>query len=220
MPINIKSTKDVHVNGIKMVVFGYAGSGKTVLSSTAPKPIIISAEQGLLSLAGQDIPYIEVKSIKDIGESFNYLKSNNEFDTICIDSLSEITEVVITEFRKDVKDGRQAYMKLSEAMLPMIRNFRDLKGKNVVFTAKAKRVEDEYSGKTMIEPMLPGQVIPLNLPYLVDELIYMDMDKKGTRFLQCNPAFGVLVKDRSGKLADKEKPDLTYIFNKIIGKSL
>jgi len=220
MPIKIKSTKDVKVNGIKMVVYGFAGSGKTVLTSTAPKSIIISAESGLLSLADMDIPYIEVKTVKDIGLAYDLLKDNNDFETICLDSISEITEVVIAEFLKDpdIKDGRQAYAKLSEAMMPMIRRFRDLKGKNVVFTSKAKRFEDELTGRVMIEPMLPGRVVPTNLPYMVDELLYMDVDRKGNRILQCMPTSGILAKDRSGKLGPKEEPNLTHIFDKILGK--
>jgi hypothetical protein len=218
MPIAIKSTKDVKINGIKMVVFGYAGAGKTRLASTAPKPIIISAEHGLLSLADTDTPYIEVNTVKDIGDAFKLLKTNDDFQTIIIDSLSEITEVVVAEFLKDpeVKDPRQAYGKLAEAMMPMIKNFRNLMGKHVVFTSKAKRVEDEYTGRTTIEPMLPGKVVPENLPYMIDELLYLDIDRKGERHLVCNPTTGILAKDRSGKLDGKEPPNLAEIFNKIL----
>ncbi len=226
MPISIKSTSDVKVNGIKAVVFGFAGSGKTRLCSTAPKPIIISAESGLLSLADQDIPYIEVKTIKDIGQAYGMIKDNDEFQTICIDSISEITEVVVAEFIRDpdIKDGRQAYGKLSEAMMPLIRNFRDIRGKNVIFTSKARRFEDELTGRVVIEPMLPGRVVPTNLPYMVDELFYMDVDRKGNRILVTGPEGGIIAKDRSGKLAKKEPVPyedpkvLENLFNKILGK--
>jgi hypothetical protein len=218
MPVEVRSTKDVTTNGIKMVVFGYSGVGKTFLSTTLNNTIIISAERGLLSLADHDLPYIQVDNVKDIGNAYDFLKGNDDYDTIYIDSLSEITETVVHEFRKSVKDGRQAYMKLAERMLPMIRRFRDLDGKNVVFTAKAKRIENEYTGITTIEPMLPGQVVPLNLPYLVDELLYMEVDRKGKRIIHCQPSFGVLAKDRSGKLNDQEPADLSKIFAKILTK--
>ena len=59
MKVNIKSTKDIALDhGIKCVVYGFSGVGKTVLCSTAPKPIVLSAESGLLSLSKVDIPYI------------------------------------------------------------------------------------------------------------------------------------------------------------------
>ncbi len=220
MPINIKSTKDVTTNGIKAVLYGFAGVGKTVACSTAPRPIIISAESGLLSLADVDMPYIEVKTVKDIGQAYEFLKKNGDYNTICLDSISEITEVVIAEFLKDpeVRDGRQAYAKLAEAMMPMIRKFRDLIGKNVVFTSKAKRFEDELTGRVVVEPMLPGRVVPANLPYMVDELLYLDVDRRGERFFQCQPKAGILAKDRSGKLDDKEQPNLTHLFEKMLAK--
>lgn len=220
MPINIKLTSEVGIHGIKMVVYGAAGVGKTVLCSTAPNPIIISAEQGLLSLADKEIPFIEVESVQDVGEAFKLLKDNNDFDTICLDSLSEIAEVVLDEFKKDVNDPRQAYMKLATTFNNMIRNFRDIKDKNIIFTAKQRRIEDEYTGKITLEPFLPGQVLPINLPYLVDEVLYMDIGKSKEgeyRFLQCKPKIGLPVKDRSGKLNEKEPPDLTKMFNKIKG---
>ena len=226
MPIQIKSTKDVKVNGVKLVVYGAAGIGKTVLCSTAPKPIIISAEQGLLSLQDKDIPYIEVKSLKDIGDAFNILKDNKDFNTICLDSLTEIADVVHTKSRKEVEaeptqrgkvDLRKSYMLLANRMMPMIRNFRDIQGKNVVFTAQQKRYEDEDIGKADWEPMLPGQVISTSLPYMVDIVLNMAKDKQEKRYLQCHSKYGFLIKDRSGKLAAKEPPNLTQLFNKIIG---
>lgn len=52
MPIKIKSISEViHNSGLKILVHGPAGSGKTVLGATANEPtLIISAESGLLSL--------------------------------------------------------------------------------------------------------------------------------------------------------------------------
>ncbi len=229
MPIEIKYTSDVKVNGVKLVVYGASGVGKTVLCSTAPKPIIISAEQGLLSLVDQNIPYIEVRTLKDIGDAYNILKENDDFDTICLDSISEITEVVHDFCKREIEaessgkiDLRRSYMSLASKMMPMIRKFRDIKGKHVVFTAKQKRYEDEYTGRINMEPMLPGQVVSGNLPYLVDEVIYMDIGKTKEgekRFLQCKAKVGLPLKDRSGKLNEKEEPDLTKLFNKIIGEN-
>lgn len=216
MKVNIQSTKDIATDhGIKAVIYGFSGVGKTVLCSTAPKPIILSAEGGLLSLHGKDIPFIEVKTIKDIGNAFEYLKNNDEYETICLDSISEISETVLTEFKKEAKDGRQAFMHLATAVTALIRNFRDLPNKNVVFIAKAKKVVDEESGTSSIEPYAPGQVIKFNIPYLVDELLYFDIDRKGNRQLATKANRKYSAKDRSGTLDEFEKPNLSDLFNKI-----
>jgi len=222
MPIEIKNTRGYRVDAVKMVVYGIAGSGKSVLCSTAPNPIIISAEHGLLSLADKDIPYIEVKTLKDINDAFNLIKKSTEFQTICLDSVSEISEVLLSELKKEAKDARQAYGKLAESLGAMLRNFRNLPGKHIVMTAKRKSVEDEIAGTVEYMPSLPGRVLPESLPYIVDEVFVMKMAlKKGAvvRTLQTQPDRQYTAKDRSGALLQFEEPDLTQIFNKIMEHS-
>lgn len=222
MAVKIRSTKDVHTNGIKLVLYGASGSGKTVMSSTAPNPIYVSAEKGLLSLADKDFPYIEVKTIKSMEQAYLYCK-DCEYDTIVIDSLSEVTQACLDEFKREMIaesatgkiDKRQAYGKIAEKIGNMIRNFRDLDGKNVVFIAKERRVVDEESKAVTFEAYLPGQVLPFDLPYLVDEVICLQIHRKGHRFVQTSSDFKRICKDRSGTLDNPELPDLEVIFNKI-----
>ena len=106
-------------------------------------------------------------------------------------------------------------MHLATAVTALIRNFRDLPDKNVVFIAKAKKNIDEESGTSTIEPYAPGQVIKFNIPYLVDQVMYMDVDRKGNRILQTQASRKFTAKDRSGRLDSQEAPDLTAIFKKI-----
>ena len=224
MAIKILSTKDVHTNGIKLVLYGASGTGKTVMGSTAPNPIFISAEKGLLSLASKDIPYIEVKSLKSLDEAYKYV-IKSEYDSIIIDSLSEVTQTVLDQTKKTMIlesqtgkiDARQAYGKIAESIGNMIRNFRDIDGKNVVFIAKERKMENE-DGSITFEAYLPGQVLPFDLPYLVDEVLCLQISKKGERFLQTQPDRKRICKDRSDKLDEFEHPDLTAIFNKIKGE--
>ena len=215
MALKIRSTSEIGARGIKCVVYGASGTGKTVLCSTAPQPFIISAEQGLLSLARKDIPFAEVATIADIGEAYKYAKSNDSIETICLDSLSELAAVCLTQFKKEVSDGRQAYGKLAEAFGALIRNFRDIDDKNVVFVAKQRRVEDEELGLSYHEPYLPGRVLPFDLPYLVDEVLCLRIARNGDRYLQTAAERKYIAKDRSGKLDAAEPADLSAIFNKI-----
>jgi GTPase SAR1 family protein len=213
MAIKIQSTKDYKADSIKAVVYGPAGIGKTVLCSTAPKPIIVSSEAGLLSLSGLDIPYMEVSSLEDLDQAYRTLKGS-EFDTICLDSLSEIAELVLKKLKDNEKDPRQAYLKMAEAMLHFIRNFRDIKQKHVVFITKMETKEDDV-GITQHRPILPGQMLPTQLPYMVDELFCMVQDKAKARWLQTESDRNHICKDRSGKLNKMEPPNLTEIFSKI-----
>jgi hypothetical protein len=213
MAIKIQTTADYVADAIKVVVYGPAGIGKTVLCATAPKPIIVSSEAGLLSLSSLDVPYIEVSSLEDLDAAYRMLKSS-EYETICLDSLSEIAELVLKRLKEGEKDPRQAYLKMAEAMLHMIRNFRDLKGKHVVFVTKMESRVDDLD-IMQHRPILPGQMLPNQLPYMVDELFCMVQDKQKARWLQTESDRNRVCKDRSGKLDKMETPDLSKIFAKI-----
>lgn len=226
MAIKIQSTADIEFNGVKCVVYGGAGVGKTRLCATAPRPIIISAEEGLLSLTDVKCAFVEIKSLKDLDDAYKQLKNHPDYDTICLDSLSEIAEVLVQELKPQFKDGRQAYMALADAMIPMLKRFRDIKGKNTVFTCKKIDVKDDESGAVTTELFLPGNVLGNQVPYIVDELFYMEIDRTGVPFLQTKPSRKAFAKDRSGALdpkgefaKDKESvPNLTELFKKISDK--
>ena len=228
MAIKVQSTADIQFHGVKCIIFGGPGVGKTRSIATAPKPIIISAEEGLLSLMEVDVPFIEVKSLDDLNEAYNFLKKDagQTYKTIGLDSLSEIAEVLIAQELPKHKDGRQAYAALAQAMIPMLKKFRDLKGVNTVFSCKKIDVKDEETGTVTTELMLPGNVLSNQVPYIVDELFYMDVDRKGIPFLQVKPSRKVFCKDRSGALNrdgeyakdENSVPDMSAIFKKISDK--
>lgn len=225
--------------GIKALVYGPAGMGKTMLCATLPAPVIISAESGLLSLRPQniarvfgenaqgisyDIPVIEVKTVQDLTEAYNWFTTSPQagnFQSIALDSLSEIAEVVLNNAKRQVKDPRQAYGELLEKMETLIRLFRDLPNKNVVMMAKMESYKEELTGVVKYGPSMPGSKLGQKLPYFFDEVFRLGVnkDQQGAsyRFLQTQPDLQFEAKDRSGSLDPVEFPNLTYVFNKIIG---
>ena len=70
MAIKLTTTREqAQNNGVKVLVYGQAGAGKTVLCATTPdhsKTVILSAEAGLLSIADADIPVIVIESVQDL----------------------------------------------------------------------------------------------------------------------------------------------------------
>lgn len=224
MAIKLLSTRDAaRINGLKVLVYGQAGAGKTRLSgTTGGSPIILSAEAGLLSLRDLDIPVIQVTSMADVGEAYTFLSSSAEgkqFDWVCIDSISEIAEVVLNAEKKATKDPRQAYGALAEQMTDLLRAFRDLPGRNVYMSAKMERVKDEHTGSVQFGPSMPGQRLSQGLPYLFDEVLCLRVEKDAEgnvgRWLQTQPDFTHQAKDRSGALDPFEAPSLAAIAAKI-----
>jgi phage nucleotide-binding protein len=223
MAITLKSTKDAALDGIKILVHGPAGAGKTSLCATTGEPtIIISAESGLLSLRGHDIPVIEVKTLDQMYEAYDYVVNNPDgqaFQWVCLDSISEIAEVVLNHEKKVAKDPRQAYGALAEKMTDLIRAFRDLPGRNVYFSCKQERTKDEHSGAMLYYPGMPGNMLKQGVAYFFDEVMALrvekDADGNPTRWLQTSRDFNYEAKDRSGCLEMFEAPNLADIAAKI-----
>lgn len=210
---------------VKALCYGDAGSGKTVLCSTAPNPIIISAESGLLSLSHLNIPVIEVSTLADVQEAYQFITESDEakgFETVCLDSITEIAEVMLSQYKKDDKDPRKSYGALADHMSQLVRTFRDLPEFHVYFSAKMARIEDEYSGISTFRPGMPGKTLVNGLPFFFDEVMALRIgEEEGGdkfRYLQTEPDMQYTAKDRSGNLDVIERPDLTHMFDKVLGK--
>lgn len=223
MAINLRTTSAVHEDGIKVVVYGMAGSGKTSLIPTLPNPIIISAESGLLSIQGSNIPYIDIDSYESLMEAYRFIAESDEakdFDSIAIDSISEIGEVVLAHEKRVNKDGRAAYGEMAVQVMEIMRAFRDVKGKHIYFSAKCEKAQDE-TGRILYSPSMPGSKLAQQIPYLVDEVfaLRVEKDSEGVvqRALMCHSDGLWTAKDRSGKLTAWEAPDLGEIIKKIGG---
>ena len=224
MAIELKSTKGLHSNGVKLLVYGAAGSGKTSLIPTMPNPVVLSAEGGLLSIAGHEMPYVEISSIDDLYEAYAWLNESDEgkaFDSVALDSISEIAEVCLSSEKKSAKDPRQAYGEMQTKMADIIRAFRDISGRNVFMTAKLEKQTDEM-GRVLYAPSMPGNKTGQSLPYFFDEVFALRVEKDAEgatqRALMCDSDGLWLAKDRSGKLDAWESPDLGEIIKKIGGE--
>lgn len=228
-------------HAVKVLVYAGPGMGKTSLCATAPKPIILSAESGLLSLSRQniermfgvntpgvtyDIPFIQIRTVEDLMQAFSLVANDPncaQFKTICIDSITEIGETLLANAKKTVKDPRQAYGELLEKMIMTVKAFRDLPGRHIYVAAKMEPSKDEVTGLTTYGPAMPGQKLGPQLPYLFDEVFRLGINKDGQgnpyRFFQTGPDLQYTAKDRSGVLSPVEPPNLSYIFTKITGVS-
>ena len=222
MAINLRSTKGLHANGVKLLVYGNAGAGKTSLIPTLPTPIVFSAEGGLLSIADADISFVEVSSYDTLMEAYQWVIGSDEakhFESIALDSISEIAEVVLNHEKKIAKDPRQAYGAMQEQMADIIRAFRDIP-KHIYFTAKCEKATDE-TGRILYAPSMPGNKTGQQLPYFFDEVLALRVEKDAEgvaqRALMCDSDGLWLCKDRSGKLDTWEAPDLGAIIAKIGG---
>lgn len=229
-----------HVQGVKCLVYAGSGEGKTVLCATAPRPVILSAEAGLLSLSranlerlfgvgnpdiSYDIPVLQITNVQALSDAYTLFatsqEARNSFGTICLDSLSEIGEAVLANAKAQVKDPRQAYGELIDKTVELVKRFRDLPGYNVYMAAKMEPMKDEQTGVVKYGPSMPGSKLGPQLPYLFDEVFRLGKGQtpqgQKYRFLQTEGDLQYIAKDRSGLLEELEPPNLNHVFRKILG---
>jgi len=220
MAINLKKTGSMSANGVKLLVYGQAGAGKTSLIKTLPMPIVLSAEGGLLSIQDADLPFIEITSMENLKEAYVWLTETTDYKSVALDSISEIAEVCLNYEKKVNKDPRAAYGAMQEQMADIIRAFRDLPGLHVYMSAKLEKTQDEM-GRVLYAPSMPGNKTGQSLPYFFDEVLALRVEKDGDgntqRALMCDSDGLWSAKDRSGKLSTWEAPDLGAIIAKIGG---
>lgn len=219
--MKIQNTGDYTLNKVKALVYGGAGIGKTRLCATAPNPIILSAESGLLSLRKENLPAIIIKTMDDLYEAYDWLTGSAEakaYETVCLDSISEIAEAILAAERELNADPRKAYLNMQEKTESLIKAFRDLNDYNVYFSCKIERITTD-TGAVLYAPSFPGRNLSQNVSYLFDEVFAMvaftDESNNTSRWLQTGTDAKYMCKDRSGALDMYEEPNLTAIFNKI-----
>jgi phage nucleotide-binding protein len=224
--MKIKSLADsITHNGIKVLLFSGSGNGKTSMLKTAGKTLLISLENGELSLSGaENIDVLSPRSMAELRECYTIATENvDKYDTVAIDSLTELGEMIVAELGKNpefnsAKDGFKLWAKYSEDMYAVAKAFRDLKGVNVIIIALAETRKENFEDR--LYPMIPAQKIQLKLPALYDEVLYLAVDESGTRSIITNPTSGILAKDRSSRLDPIEEPDFQVIFKKINGETI
>jgi len=207
--------------GVKSLIYGKPGTAKTPLTATCPRPIMCVVEPGTLSMRDVvNVPAWEANTPEKIEEFFTFILSSNEaknFDTVCIDSISQLCEIFLTQELKRNKDGRKAYGELSRRVMDLANALYYLENKHVYMIAK--QATGDENGVATKKPYFPGQDLNIKIPHLYDEILHIDVvnvpgQTQAVLAIRTKATFGIIARDRSGKLAEFEPPHLGNLFTK------
>jgi len=217
--------------GVKSIIYGAPGSGKTPLINTAPKPVMLVTEPGMLSMRTSQIPAFEAPTGALISEFFEWFlksKESSQFDTLAIDSGSQIAELILIEELARQKHGMKAYGAMSERVMKLFNDLYYLPQKHIVIICKQGQFENGRqslieNGQVVYEPVMqkrpffPGKDLNVKVPHLFDNVMHLGeatIQGKVQRALRTKEIPEVFARDRLGNLGELEPPDLSYIFSK------
>jgi hypothetical protein len=132
---------------VTAALYGRSGTGKTTISSTFPKPMLVLdiSEKGTDSIRDvKGVKMLPVKSWEDIEDIYWEIADGNaKFATVSIDSVHAMQAMAIdfVKAQRGAKEGEQTtkhdFMRASGLMQEWILNYRDLedRGINVLFIA-------------------------------------------------------------------------------------
>ena len=203
--IQVRSTSGISFasGGVNILLYGGAGVGKTVSLSGLPSPLIVSVEGGLLGLSSDDVPYVEVRSSVDLIEIGRWLRESveaREYESVGLDSLSEVCDLVFEECRRQVGvKPAVLYPELRRRVLPLLSSFRSLP---YHFVATAHELLREVGDVGVVyAPSVVGSRLTDDMPYVFD-MVLRYVHGSGGRQLLCSGAVTPpsIVKDRTGRL--------------------
>jgi hypothetical protein len=222
-PIPVQWTSQIEFFHIFVMVYGRPGTGKTTLAATAPEPFILSAEGGLIVLRkGKPVPYWPIDSKDRLKWALDELlkPAYDTIKTVVGDSITEIAQNCLRAAKKTNAHGMKAYGEMADEVDEILDLFRKYP-KHVYLSAK-EEVYPAEDGLMKAGPSFPGKQIKSGIGYIPDFVFRMEAHKNPENnqiqhVLRCKPGNSHEAKARVDNLAEYEYPDLTALFNKILG---
>jgi len=182
--MKILRSKDKELAGINLLLYGDSGTGKTWFAGTAPKPLILDFDGGIITLRDKDIPYIpreEMATWKKALKVIDEAMESKEFKTIVIDSFTILSAICMEYVLKEngidtprIQDYGQQIRLLQGLIDTLTSSYPEM---NLIVVCHAEPVQDDF-GKIDIRPLVVGK-FSSRISLFFDEVYYATVAKKG-----------------------------------------
>lgn len=214
---DLKPARDFAIKfGCKAIIFGPPGSAKTPIINTCPRPVLLAVEPGLLSMRNSNVPTWMAPNKARIDEFMKWFEHSSEaknFDTLAIDSTSQMCNIALDESK--AKHGLAQYGEMADYVWPYMQRLYFMQQKHMYLIAKEELTVD---GKR--RPSFPGQQLPRDIPHLYDcilRLAKVPIPNVGEQLaFQCNGTIDIVSRNRTGTLNDYEPPNFADLVKKVM----
>lgn len=207
--------------GVKAIVYGPPGTGKTPIVNSAPRPLLLACEPGLLSMRGSNVPTFCAFTADALDEFFEWFFKSAEvknFDTIAVDSVSHMADTYLqaalngTSKGGNKKHGLQAYGDMATRTMNQLRPLYYMAQKHCYLIAK----EGDFNG--VRKPYFPGQQLLVDVPHLFDAILNLNIHnvpgQGQVKAFRCQQSIDIFARDRTGNLLEFEPPNFGLIVEK------
>lgn len=170
----IKNAADIQQPWTRWFLYGPTGSGKTTAAGTFPQPIFLVPpnEKSIVTLAGMDVPYIEVSNRQEMNHAVRWLRQQYDiamklyaagkddqaeeafpYQTIVVESLSHYCELLIEDIgqRGARKMDMQAWGQLGSHLRTLHSQLSDM-DVHVIYTS-LEHIDDQGN----VRPLMTGK---------------------------------------------------------------
>lgn len=213
---DLKAAKEFAVSfGMKAICYGPPGSAKTPTVNTCPRPVLLATEPGLLSMRNSNVPTWIAPTKNKIDEFMKWFEHSAEaknFDTLAIDSVSQMCDIGLSESKS--KHGLAQYGDMADYIYPYLERLYFMPQKHMFLIAK-----EEITADGMRRPYFPGRYLPTQIPHKYDCVLRIAKvaipNVVGEQLaFQCNGSYNVIARNRTGTLADFEPANFGELIKK------
>lgn len=199
---------------LNILLYWASWAWKTTLASTWPRTLFICVENWLASIAKKKPLYVEVKTIAELKSVYAALSEWEDYDTIVLDSISELAYMIFQEITNNNKhdmNQRKRWQFKNEIIL-LMHTIKNMRKYHVVCIAHHKEEKDSEWNLRSIWIDIAGSAKAM-IEWYFDIIAYCykrkkeDVDGK-TYFATIAASWKMLTKNRVNWLSDNLPLDI------------